>query len=359
MPYTYRLFPHTLKFSFPAGTSRGVLHEHQVYYLFVKNEETQQVGLGEIAPLKGLSPDYGVNIAEEVEAIFKVLNASTESLETVGQVLEFVSQDLPSVRFGFESAFRALWQGDLHTYFPGKFAQGEEKLPINGLIWMGDTGFMREQMKQKLAAGFTCLKMKIGAIDFDKEIAILEEIRRLAPPEKLILRVDANGAFSPEEALQKLEILSRFALHSIEQPIQPKQWEVMAELCKKSPVPIALDEELIGVTRAEEQAALIEKIQPAYVIFKPTLLGGFENTKKWIDLAKKNAIGWWVTSALESNVGLSAICQFTATHATDKTMHQGLGTGQLYTNNWESPLEVSAGHIQSVSSKGWGKLFEG
>jgi L-alanine-DL-glutamate epimerase-like enolase superfamily enzyme len=261
------------------------------------------------------------------------------------------------VRFGVESAFLSLQQGNLHRYFSNNFTEGKEKLPINGLIWMGESAFMREQIKQKLAAGFTCLKMKIGAIDFEEEVRILEEIRQVAPSEKLILRVDANGAFLPEEALEKLQVLSRFALHSIEQPIQPKQWEVMAELCKKSPIPIALDEELIGVTQAKEQAALIEKIQPAYVIFKPTLLGGFENTKKWIDLAQKNTIPWWITSALESNVGLSAICQFTATHVTDKTMHQGLGTGQLYTNNWESPLEVSAGHIQSVSSKGWDALF--
>lgn len=235
--------------------------------------------------------------------------------------------------------------------FPSNFTKGISAIPINGLIWMGEPSFMKEQIKDKLQQGFSCIKMKIGAIDFEQEISILKAIRKEFSPADIELRVDANGAFTPEDATTKLERLAEFQLHSIEQPIKAGQWQKMATLCKNTPLPIALDEELIGIHHTEEKQKLIDTINPQYIILKPSLLGGFESCNEWIQTTEGKNCGWWITSALESNIGLNAIAQWTYT--LNSALPQGLGTGQLYTNNFESPLEVSKGFLHYRTETNW------
>jgi o-succinylbenzoate synthase len=263
-----------------------------------------------------------------------------------------VGSGLPSLVFALETAALDLAGGGRRQLYSNPFSLGQAALPINGLVWMGDAGFMREQIQQKLAAGYSCLKLKIGSLDFETELALLAEIRAAAAPERLILRVDANGAFAPEDALHKLEALARFAVHSIEQPIQPGQTDAMAELCRSSPVPVALDEELIGVTNPVQQAALLDRVQPAYLVLKPTLLGGHAATRRWISLAEARGIQWWITSALESNIGLNAVAQLTAEYNVG-TFAQGLGTGQLYHNNVAAPLHIASGHLRYDPAGAW------
>ena len=257
--------------------------------------------------------------------------------------MESEFEGFPAVKFGYETALKGLDSNSPVLLFPSDFTNGKIGIPINGLIWMGTKEFMLQQVAQKIDAGFTCLKLKIGAIDFESELEILSSIRELYSAEKLEIRVDANGAFTPENAKRKLEILASFNLHSIEQPIQPGQTEEMQKLCAETPLPIALDEELIGIANRSEKIKLLEQIQPQYIILKPTLLGGIKASEEWISLAKERNIGWWITSALESNIGLNAIAQWTAT--LDTKNFQGLGTGGLFTNNIESPLYVSEGFL--------------
>jgi o-succinylbenzoate synthase len=251
--------------------------------------------------------------------------------------------EFPSIQFGLETAFRSLDGETPFLLFPSDFTKGEKNIPINGLVWMGEEAYMKQQIEEKLQQGFNCIKLKIGAIDFEKELGLLRFIRQNFSPEQIEIRVDANGAFTADEALNKLNQLSVFQLHSIEQPIRQKQVDAMTELCKQTPFPIALDEELIGVFGTENKEALLKKIQPQYIILKPSLVGGFRGTKEWIDIAEKHGIGWWITSALESNIGLNAIAQWTYTLS--NPMPQGLGTGALYTNNFDSPLEVRNGEL--------------
>ena len=245
-------------------------------------------------------------------------------------------EEWSSIRFGVEMALQDLAMGGRQLYFPSAFTEGRLAIEINGLIWMGDKSTMLQRIQQKLEAGFHCIKLKIGAIDFEAELSLLQYIRERFSREKVELRVDANGAFAPEEAMSKLEALAAFGLHSIEQPIRQGQWEEMAHLCRETPIPIALDEELIGVYGRKKKLELLEKVQPQYIILKPALCGGFSGAREWIELAEKRGIGWWVTSALESNIGLNALAQWVATLG--NPMPQGLGTGQLYTNNLWSPL---------------------
>ncbi|MGB2165189.1 MAG: o-succinylbenzoate synthase, partial [Flavobacteriaceae bacterium] len=235
--------------------------------------------------------------------------------------------------------------------FPSSFTRGAEKIPINGLVWMGDHSFMKAQIDEKIAQGFDCIKLKIGALDFDDEYSLLEEIRKHYGPEQMMLRVDANGAFTPEGVMDKLQSLADLKIHSIEQPIAAGQADAMRELCIISPISIALDEELIGVIKKEDRSALLDKIMPQYLILKPSLLGGFQSCEEWIALAQERSIGWWVTSALESNVGLSAIAQWTFSLSVKN--HQGLGTGSLFTNNFTSPLEVCNGHLNYDPNQNW------
>ena len=256
-----------------------------------------------------------------------------------------------SVPFGFETAFLDLENGGKRIIYKNDFSLNQKTIPINGLVWMGDKEFMNKQIKEKLKTGFSCIKMKIGAIDFNAEVELLKSIRNEFSSKEIELRVDANGAFNPKNALEKLKRLSALEIHSIEQPIKQGQIEEMADLCAKTPLPIALDEELIGVFTSEEKEKIITAINPQYIILKPSLIGGFAGSKEWIKLAEENKSGWWITSALESNIGLNAIAQFTYT--LQNNLPQGLGTGGLFTNNFESPLEVKNGALQYNPILNW------
>ena len=330
MKYNLQIIPKTLHFKQPAGTSRGVYHTRQVWYLLLTDTDSGRYGVGECAPLPDLScdalPDYE-----------HVLNRLCRTFEAEGRIDYDALRPYPSVLFGLETALLHLQAGGVR-FFPTPFAAGEEGIPINGLIWMGNFDEMARRLEEKMKLGFRCIKLKIGAIDFDREVALLERVRQRFSPREVELRVDANGAFSPADAWQKLETLSRFCLHSIEQPIRAGQWKEMAALCADTPFPIALDEELIGVNDPARKAELLDTIRPQYIILKPSLHGGLHGAKEWIDLATGRGIGSWVTSALETNVGLNAIAQWTAT--LHPRMPQGLGTGLLFTDNVDYPLHI-------------------
>ncbi len=340
----FRITHHQLDFKFDAGTSRGVLRHKDTWFVHLWEESNPElVGVGEAGPLKGLSvddiPDFEERINKVCEAIdWSSLPVAT-SEESLGEFLDaFVPEDLPSLKFALETAIMDLRYGGKGVIYETPFTKGEQGIVINGLIWMGEEDFMAKQIEEKLAKGFTCVKMKIGAIDFETEIKLLKQLRTQFPKEKLTLRVDANGAFSPEEAPSKLARLAELGLHSIEQPIKAGQVQEMRALCENTPLPIALDEELIGVKGMDKKRELLEAIMPQYIILKPTLVGGIQESLEWIQLAKELNIGWWMTSALESNIGLNAVAQLTAKLET--TMPQGLGTGQLYHNNIPSPLVI-------------------
>ena len=332
MKATYRKY--VLDFKQPSGTSRGVMTHKETWFIIIEND--QKKGIGECGILRGLScddrPDYEEKLAWACDNIHIGINQLWEAL------IEF-----PSIQFGVEMAFQSLASENPFLLFPSAFTNGLKSIPINGLIWMGNEAFMKQQIETKLAEGFHCLKLKIGAIDFDEELKLLDFIRLNFTPEQVEIRVDANGAFDKTEALYKLNQLSGFKLHSIEQPIQKNNTDSMSELCKTSLIPIALDEELIGVFSFEEKEQLLVKIKPQYIILKPSFVGGFRGTNEWILLAEKYQIKWWITSALESNIGLNAIAQWT--FLKQNTMPQGLGTGALYNNNFECQLDVSEGQL--------------
>ncbi len=354
MSIQLKFVPHTLQFNFAAGTSRGVFHEKKIWLIKVYTSENPQCfGVGEVAPIDRLSVDYAVDWEAELDKLTARLakeDLPANRQEVYALVQSLVPAEQPSLRFALEIALLDWLQGGERLIFPNDFSLKEKTLPINGLVWMGDRAFMKEQIDSKIAAGFTCIKMKIGALDFDTELSLLRYIREQYS-NTLTLRVDANGAFRTEECLLKMKKLEEFDLHSIEQPIMPRQPEAMGLLCLKSKVPIALDEELIGVVGMAHKRNLLEEIQPAYIILKPGLLGGFQATAEWIDLAEELGIGWWITSALESNVGLNAICQFTGQYPV--TMHQGLGTGQLYHNNIPSPLTIKGERLYYRQDAYW------
>ena len=333
---------HLLNFKNPSGTSRGILRTKETWFLLL--EEKGKWGVGECGLFRGLSfddvPEY------EDKCAWVAQNIKLGETELLKQL-----QNYPSIQFGVEQAFMSLRSENPFHLFESPFLNDQKPISINGLVWMGDKEFMHLQIEDKLNDGFFCIKMKIGAIDFDTEIALLKSIRARYSKEEIELRVDANGAFSPQEAFSKLETLSKLDLHSIEQPIKQGQDEEMKKLCSNTPLPIALDEELIGVTDVTKKKDLLLTIQPQYIILKPSLVGGFSGSNEWISIAEKNNIGWWITSALESNIGLNAIAQWTAT--LNNKMPQGLGTGSLFTNNIESPLEVDNGGLFYNSSKKW------
>ncbi|MDT0675943.1 o-succinylbenzoate synthase [Autumnicola musiva] len=333
---------YTLNFKRPSGTSRGVLINKETWFIIIS--ENGKKGIGECGILRGLSVDDRPDYEEKLKWVCE--NIHLEEKKLLEELKEF-----PSIHFGLETAFRSFNAEHPFELFPSDFTQGQDAIPINGLIWMGEKSFMKSQIEEKIKAGFNCIKLKIGAIDFEAELDLLKYIRREFSSEEIELRVDANGAFSPSEALEKLKKLSDFELHSIEQPIKQGQLEEMANLCSKTPVPIALDEELIGVFGVTKKKSLLQMIQPQYVIFKPSLIGGFKGTQDWLELAEENNAGWWVTSALESNIGLNAISQWT--YLKDNAMPQGLGTGSLYTNNFDSPLQVNNGKIQYNPGQSW------
>jgi O-succinylbenzoate synthase len=344
---------HILQFKFEAGTSRGVLTEKEKWYLKVWDESNPEiVGIGECGPLKGLSIDDVEDFSSQLSVY------SRQFLDSPLTTHHSQLDNFPAIRFGIETSLLDLHNGGKRVIFQNDFSEGKASIPINGLIWMGSKEFMLQQMEEKLSTGYTCLKMKIGAIDFETELDIIKTIRKRFSADEIMLRLDANGAFSKTDALQKLYQLAVFQIHSIEQPIRQGQWEEMSDLCKNTPIPIALDEELIGVY-GNRKTELIEVVQPQFIILKPTLLGGFEMCDEWISLAEKRGIDWWITSALESNIGLNAICQYTYAKTQHKQqMPQGLGTGSLYHNNIASPLTISDGRISYNAESGWGDLSE-
>lgn len=322
----------TFHFKRPSGTSRGILTEKHAWFLEVWNEDNPEMrGTGECSVIPGLSPD------------FVDFNSYEQKLAELCDDLSVDLTDWPSIKFGVETALLDLKNGGKGIIFDNDFSEGTGHIPINGLIWMGDIVFMQEQIEAKLSEGFTTIKLKIGAIDFQAELSLLASIRERYSKEEITLRVDANGAFALSEAMDKLNALAKLDIHSIEQPIKQGQWNEMRALCQATPLPIALDEELIGINDPKEKIKLLDTIQPQYIILKPSLHGGIEGTKEWIALAEERAIPWWITSALESNVGLSAICQLTAEYANN--LPQGLGTGSLYTDNIPSNLTVQNGTI--------------
>ena len=309
-----------LHFKQPAGTSRGVYTERKIWLVY-----TDEGGVGECAPLPNLSCDDIPNYGE-------VLRRFCDEVERTGEIPYDDMRDYPSMLFGLETAM---------TRFDNAFSRGEVGIPINGLVWMGTFDEMQQRIEQKLQQGFRCIKLKIGAIDFDAEIELLKQIRQRFGPREVELRVDANGAFPFEEALYKLELLSQYALHSIEQPIKSGQWSYMAELCRDAPLRIALDEELIGINDPDQKRQMLNIIRPAYIILKPSLHGGMMGVREWVEIARDMGIGSWITSALESNIGLNAIAQLCCDIYGDHiTMPQGLGTGMLFTDNIPMPLEI-------------------
>ncbi len=328
----YKIEKRVLHFKQPAGTSRGVYTERKVWYVTLSDGDRR--GVGECAPLPDLSCD-----AMNDEAYEKILRERCETVCRTGEIPYDDLRDYPSMLFGIETAWLSLKNGD--RLFDTKFSRGEVGIPINGLVWMGNYDEMLQRMEDKLDKGFRCVKLKIGAIGFEQELDLVKRIRERFSFHEVELRLDANGAFKYEEALYKLELLSQYAIHSIEQPIKAGQWAYMAELCRESPLPIALDEELIGVNDPEMKRHMLNIIKPRYIILKPSLHGGMMGCREWIAAAKEQGIGSWITSALESNIGLNAVAQFASDVYGDHIrMPQGLGTGQLFTDNVDMGLDI-------------------
>ena len=329
---TYEIEEKTLHFKQPAGTSRGVYTTRKVW--LVRLSDGEREGVGECAPLPDLSCD-----AMDDEEYRSILNRVCEEFCQRQELDNDSWRQYPSMLFGLETAWLNMTNGDM--LFDTAFSRGEVGIPINGLVWMGSYEEMLKRMEEKLEKGFRCVKLKIGAIDFEQELDLVKRIRERFSHHEVELRLDANGAFKYEEALYKLELLSQYAIHSIEQPIKAGQWAYMAELCRESPLPIALDEELIGVNDPEMKRHMLNIIKPRYIILKPSLHGGMQGCREWIETAKDMGIGSWITSALESNIGLNAIAQFASDVYGDHIMMpQGLGTGQLFTDNIDMGLEI-------------------
>jgi o-succinylbenzoate synthase len=331
-----------LNFKQASGTSRGVLHTKETFFL--KLVEKNKLGIGECGLFKGLSCDDKPDYEDKLNWLCENIHQNKEFL--LEELMEY-----PSIQFGLEQALLSLKSENMFELFPSKFTKSKDAININGLIWMGSEAFMKKQISDKLEAGFSTIKMKIGAIDFETELSLLKSIRKDFSSKEIELRVDANGGFKPNEALEKLKRLADFEIHSIEQPIKQGQINEMADLCLKTPLPIALDEELIGVFTVTKKQELLQIINPQYIILKPSLVGGFKGSEEWIHMAEKQQIGWWITSALESNVGLNAIAQ--CTYILGNKMPQGLGTGGLFTNNFDCPLEVENGHLKYNNLKNW------
>ncbi|PZX57634.1 o-succinylbenzoate synthase [Algoriphagus ratkowskyi] len=349
---TFKYLKRTLKFKFDAGTSRGILKTKDVFWIKAfYTGRSEIMGWGEAAPLVNLSLDDREDFEEVLRKTLEEMSQvswRSDDLSILNQLKSLIPFELPSIRFGLETAILDLKNGGQKKVLGKDFYAGKMSIPINGLIWMGEKDFMLTQINEKLAQGFDCIKMKIGAIDFQQELELLKYIRDQFSKDQITLRVDANGAFSKEDALNKLEQLANYDLHSIEQPIAAGNWQAMKQLCATTPLPIALDEELIGVINKTE---LLDQIQPHHIILKPTLLGGILETMEWIKLAEDRKIGWWMTSALESNIGLNAIAQLA--DSLEAAVPQGLGTGQLYQNNLDSPLEIQRGMIHYNPHISW------
>jgi o-succinylbenzoate synthase len=335
---------YVLKFKKPSGTSRGVLIEKETFFILIENGN--KFGIGECGLFRGLSFDDVPNFEKQLARVCEALSKGEET--------KSLTHYFPSIRMGVEVALKSFNSNNPYSLFNSNFSYSEKPIEINGLVWMGDIDFMRNQVFKKIEDGFSCVKLKIGALDFKLECELLSEIRKNYSNKQVVLRLDANGAFSADEALKKLEKLSNYDIHSIEQPIATGQYNVMKTLCASTPIPIALDEDLIGIVNKYDKEQLVKEINPQYIIIKPSLLGGFNASEEWINIANKNQIGWWVTSALESNIGLNAIAQWTSTLRV--SIPQGLGTGGLFTNNIDSPLVVDNGKMIYDQSKIWGEI---
>ncbi len=333
---------YTLKFNHPAGTSRGVMHTRDTWFIFIDDGHNR--GIGEIAPLQNLSCDHIPGLETKIEEVCR-------DIENYRYWIEEGLENFPSVRFGLETAILDLKSGAGKILFPSPFTAGKAGIATNGLIWMGDPGFMQKQIREKISQGFDCIKLKIGSLDFDTEISIIKAIRQDFGAENPEIRLDANGAFSAEDAPEKLSQFAKLNIHSIEQPIKQGQLAEMAALCNEAIIPIALDEELIGINNRTDKIKLLISILPDYIILKPSLHGGISGCTEWIRIAESLNIGWWITSALESNIGLNAIAQWTATLG--NPMPHGLGTGQLFANNIASPLSIKNSYLFYDPGKSW------
>jgi o-succinylbenzoate synthase len=333
---------YTLNFKNPAGTSRGVLKSKETFFIIIQHEKRK--GIGEVNLFRGLSIDDRPGFEDKLQ--WTCDHIGRKPVEMMQELEEW-----PSIRFGYEMALRSYQSASPFELFPSMFTECQDAININGLVWMGDKDFMHDQLTEKLEKGFSCIKLKIGAIDFNSELKLLDFIRSRFRESEITIRVDANGAFSPQEAPEKLKQIAEFQVHSIEQPIKQGQWKEMAKLCTDTPLDIALDEELIGVYSRAEKERCLDEIKPQYIILKPALVGGFASCQEWIELAAARNTSWWITSALESNVGLNAIAQFTYTMG--NLMPQGLGTGSLYTNNITAPLEIKNGKLWCNDAVSW------
>jgi o-succinylbenzoate synthase len=331
--------PRALQFKKAAGTSRGTMLEKKLWLL--RAEFEGKMGVGECSVIPGLSPDYSDDT--QFESVLTKLCGDPQSFLFSPEKLA----NYPSILFGLETAVIDLMNGSSGILFPSEFTAGKRGIPINGLVWMGDPEDMQEQIESKLAAGFTCIKMKVGAIDFEEEIRLLKSIRDRYSKEQITIRVDANGAFTETEALEKLGRLAELDIHSIEQPLAAGQNDAYERLCASTPVPIALDESLIGIHSIADKLGLLRKIKPQFIILKPSLHGGLKGTREWIHVANQLGIPFWITSALESNIGLNAIAQFTAT--LNPTLPQGLGTGGLFVENFPSSMFIDNGYLYMKS----------
>lgn len=347
------VIPYALDFKFSARTSRGEMKDRKVWFLKLIDEEGT-IGIGEVAPIPRLSPEEVEEVPEFLDRLkselLKLEIPSTEEA-VYDLVAKLVPSNIPSVRFGLEIALLDLIKGGQKFIFNSNFRKIQ--IPINGLVWMGDESFMKDQIKEKLDKGFKCIKLKVGSLDFDSEVKIIRSLRQIS--DELVIRLDANGAFHTNEVLYKLKTLSEFNIHSIEQPIMPMQPEAMELICNRSEIPIALDEELIGINSSRDRVDLLQELKPHYLVLKPTLHGGFASIKEWIDLAEMHGIGWWITSYLESNIGLNAIAQF-ASRYTENSEYHGLGTGGLYHNNITSPIVIEDGYFKYANSSVWAEV---
>lgn len=337
--YTYSLQKHELKFKVPAKTSRNTFTTRTIFLITLKDIKNGKQGIGEASPLSLLSLD-------DVPNYQLILEKKLDEFCQVGSLDQLSLAAYPSIRFGIETALLNMSADSEGVIFNSDFTARKKAIPVNGLVWMNDSPTMYKEAIEKIQAGFNVIKIKVGALDFDEECRLLEKIRKQFSAFKITLRVDANGAFDAEDALEKLNELKRFELHSIEQPIAAGQWDWMQKFCAESPVDIALDEELIGVNVFEQADKMIKHIKPSYLILKPNLVGGLSISDQWITFAHKHHVGWWATSALESNVGLNAIAQWVSTY--QNPLHQGLGTGSLFSNNFSSRLKMEQGHMRYV-----------
>jgi o-succinylbenzoate synthase len=339
---------YALQFKTPAGTSRGVLKTKPSWFITITDTENpDKVGFGECSIIPGLSFDDGPDFMTGFDRIPKEFRDLNDLLSFNHSSLD----DFPAIRFGLEVAVTDFTSPNEGILYESNFTRGSSSIPINGLIWMGDKQKMFDQVKAKLEAGWSCIKLKIGAINFDDELLLIKHIRSAFSKDDVVIRVDANGAFSPTDAIRYLDQLASLDVHSIEQPISAGKPQEMARLCEESPIPVALDEELIGINMTAKKKALISLIKPHYIIIKPSLTGGFKKSEEWIAIAQSLGTDFWITSALESNIGLNAIAQWTAQRAFKG--YQGLGTGQLFTNNIDSPLKISPGYLSYDPADSW------